>query len=376
VVEPGLADTGFHVFDGWRQVAQHTLHVSGSSFYAVPTKQFVWGARLDEMLAYRRRVVVSGVVSWEVYYVLHGGQDTAARLVDAGGVVRERYEYDPYGMVKVYSGAGSYLGGTSPLGLAFLWKAVRLDAETGLLYMRNRYYSTGLGRFLTRDPIGVWGDGAQMGNELAYGLSSPLSFGDPLGLQAQPGRDLQRFDPEEARFGEAPNERFDALLDQAQFLTWKVITSGKLEYCGYYIDFVVLRKRRWIRSAPAGLPPGRGAENVPDETDDPQLKEGSVLVFNKEINGMVVDLPQVGKYMNVQSFTSLMIHELVHVRQDIDVNVTESVNAAEYEAHTVQLRFLEDLMELGLAGSGSDALGYLRSYAAFIRREVLRYKCK
>jgi RHS repeat-associated protein len=187
VVEPGLADTGFHVFDGWRQVAQHTLHVSGSSFYAVPTKQFVWGARLDEMLAYRRRVVVSSVVSWEVYYVLHGGQDTAAKLVDAGGVVRERYEYDPYGMVKVYSGAGSYLGGTSPLGLAFLWKAVRLDAETGLLYMRNRYYSTGLGRFLTRDPIGVWGDYVNVGNAYSYCGCRPLTHGDAFGLQADVG---------------------------------------------------------------------------------------------------------------------------------------------------------------------------------------------
>jgi RHS repeat-associated protein len=137
------------------------------------------------MLAYRRRVVVSSVVSWEVYYVLHGGQDTAARLVDAGGVVREQYEDDPYGMVKVYSGAGSYLGGTSPLGLPFLWKAVRLDAETGLLYMRNRYYSTGLGRFLTRDPIGVWGDPLNCGNETSYVGNRGLVFGDPMGHQGE-----------------------------------------------------------------------------------------------------------------------------------------------------------------------------------------------
>jgi RHS repeat-associated protein len=212
VVEPGLADTGFHVFDGWRQVAQHTLHVSGSSFYAVPTKQFVWGARLDEMLAYRRRVVVSSVVSWEVYYVLHGGQDTAAKLVDAGGVVRERYEYDPYGMVKVYSGAGSYLGGTSPLGLAFLWKAVRLDAETGLLYMRNRYYSTGLGRFLTRDPIGVWGDELNYGNETAYAAASPLSLGDPFGLQGEPRGQFQ-FVPTIVGFGSVNGQAFVMFSD-------------------------------------------------------------------------------------------------------------------------------------------------------------------
>jgi RHS repeat-associated protein len=342
----------------------------------VPTKQFVWGARLDEMLAYRRRVVVSSVVSWEVYYVLHGGQDTAARLVDAGGVVRERYEYDPYGMVKVYSGTGSYLGGTSPLGLAFLWKAVRLDAETGLLYMRNRYYSTGLGRFLTRDPIGVWGDGAQKGNELAYGLSSPLSFGDPLGLQAQPGPNLRRFDPAEAGFGGAPNPRFDALLDHVQILIWSVIASGYYEYCGFYMDFVEIRRLRWIRSAPRELPLERGAENLPDETDDPQLKEGSARVFNKELNGIVVDLRHVQREMIFETFASLMIHELVHVRQDIEIDVKESVDAAEHQAHSIQHRFLEDLMQLGLVASDENALGRVRIYASFIRGEVERYRCK
>ncbi|MBL8726194.1 MAG: RHS repeat-associated core domain-containing protein, partial [Planctomycetes bacterium] len=72
---------------------------------------------------------------------------------------------------------------TSSVGLPFLWKAVRLDAETGLLYMRNRYYSTGLGRFLTRDPLGVWGDVWNLGCEYGYVGCGPLTREDPLGLQ-------------------------------------------------------------------------------------------------------------------------------------------------------------------------------------------------
>jgi RHS repeat-associated protein len=55
---------------------------------------------------------------------------------------------------------------------------------TGLLQMRNRYYSVELGRFLTRDPLGVWGDGMNLGNEVGYAGNRPLVVGDPLGLQA------------------------------------------------------------------------------------------------------------------------------------------------------------------------------------------------
>jgi RHS repeat-associated protein len=75
----------------------------------------------------------------------------------------------------------------SRYGLPFLWKAVRLDEVTGLLQMRNRYYSVETGRFLSGDPIGVWGDGLNCGNETAYCGNEPLANGDPFGLQANKG---------------------------------------------------------------------------------------------------------------------------------------------------------------------------------------------
>lgn len=40
------------------------------------------------------------------------------------------------------------------------------------------------------DPIGVWGDPWNFGNELEYSRSSPLTFGDPMGLQGQPASGL------------------------------------------------------------------------------------------------------------------------------------------------------------------------------------------
>ncbi|MFN7591318.1 MAG: RHS repeat-associated core domain-containing protein, partial [Planctomycetota bacterium] len=133
--------------------------------------------------------------SWEDYHILHGGQDTAAKLVNQSGQVVEQYEYDPFGKATVYTAAGALVdvgpAGTSPedgtrsaYGLTHLYKAMRLDPETGNCYVRNRFYDPRTGRFMSRDPIGVWGDAGNMGNEYAYAWNRPLVVGDPLGLQS------------------------------------------------------------------------------------------------------------------------------------------------------------------------------------------------
>jgi RHS repeat-associated protein len=178
----------YYAWDGWRNVveAEHVYDgTSPATWQAAPVKQFVWGAELDELVSYRRKVPTATVPAWETYYLLHGGQETAAKLVDANGEVVEQYEYDPYGRATVFSKvAGQWTsGGVSRYGLPFLWKAVRLDEVTGLLQMRNRYYSVETGRFLSGDPIGVWGDLGNLGNEYGYAWGRPLVVGDALGLQ-------------------------------------------------------------------------------------------------------------------------------------------------------------------------------------------------
>ena len=66
----------------------------------------------------------------------------------------------------------------STLGNAYGFHGRPVDPETGLIYMRNRYYDPELGRFLTADPLG-YVDGPSM-----YGFAGndPLNKTDPLGL--------------------------------------------------------------------------------------------------------------------------------------------------------------------------------------------------
>lgn len=257
LVDPAFAENQIHTWDGWRQTAQHSL----VGDIVTPTKQFVWGSRLDELVAYRR---FSGS-TWETYYLLHGGQDTAAKLVDSTGSVVEQYEYDPYGRVTVYNGAGAVVdlgpvgaspedGTASAKGLPFLWKGIRFDDVAGLLYMRNRYYSASLGRFLTRDPLGVWGDPLNLGSESAYACNNPLVVGDPLGLQGDRAR------------GPGPGaEQLDALHDRGPDIEFSTETPGGDRIDVFIEDVRVLKapdhqgephKRGEGRTIQRILPPG------------------------------------------------------------------------------------------------------------------------
>lgn len=180
----GLIETQFHTWDGWQQVAQYSFGAitigGGVVGVAYPNKQFVWGSQLDELIGYRR---LNGSGVWENYYLMHSGQDTAAKLVDSGGNVVEQYEYDPYGRVNVFTGLSPTPSDRSAYGLPFLWKGIRQDVETGLFYMRNRYYSALSGRFLTPDPLGTWADAINNGNEYCYVGEHVLVLGDAMGLQ-------------------------------------------------------------------------------------------------------------------------------------------------------------------------------------------------
>ena len=89
-------------------------------------------------------------------------------LTDSAGVVRGTFSYDAYG--NSVGSTGSY---STPLAYAGQYR----DAESGLLYLRARYYDPVTVQFLTRDPLV-----ALTLSPFAYVEGNPLNATDQSGL--------------------------------------------------------------------------------------------------------------------------------------------------------------------------------------------------
>ncbi|MFO8008174.1 MAG: RHS repeat-associated core domain-containing protein [Candidatus Brocadiia bacterium] len=94
----------------------------------------------------------------------------------------ERYRYDAYGTATVLDADGSAdSDGHSDVENPYAFTARRLDAETDLMYYRNRQYSVTLGRFISRDPEGY----ADSRNLYQYARGAPTGCTDALGLKVE-----------------------------------------------------------------------------------------------------------------------------------------------------------------------------------------------
>src|SRR5271170_6280916 len=112
-------------------------------------------------------------------------------LTDLSGNVAGTYTYDPYG--------NTTIPGEDPAQFQYLGRENDNDDAmanpNGIYYLRNRYYSPGLGRFLSRDPSGIAGGV----NLYAYASDDPTDFADPSGL----GQGLDGAEPDASVYGYA-----------------------------------------------------------------------------------------------------------------------------------------------------------------------------
>ncbi len=98
------------------------------------------------------------------------------QLTDANADVTLQRSYTPYGEILRASGTGKTNYGFT--GESF-------DPQTGLAYLRARYYSAGQGRFISKD---TWAGDANLPlsyNRWAYGYDNPVRFVDPSGYKAK-----------------------------------------------------------------------------------------------------------------------------------------------------------------------------------------------
>ena len=180
------ASTYLHVYDGWREIQE--LKVDPSTGAKLPWKEFVWGSRLDELVAYRRNDASFGqLAQWTTYHTTQCGHECVLAVLDSNSVLVERGVYDPYGGLSVYGPNEAPLGGEFTSGLPMAWNGLRREAEAPLVYMRHRHYSANLGRFLALDPMGSWFDFLNLGSGYVFGANAPLLYADRFGLQTSAG---------------------------------------------------------------------------------------------------------------------------------------------------------------------------------------------
>jgi RHS repeat-associated protein len=164
----GSTTRHYYYSDRW-QILEERVNTSTSA-----DRQFVWGLRYIDDLVLRERG------SERLYVIQDYFQPTA--VMNASGTVLERYGYTAFGTSRVMD--ASFVTQTSS---SYEWEtrygAYRWDVETGLCQVRYRYLHPGLGRWVSRDPIGYYGKDF---NLFRYVRNAPIRAVDPLGLDEWP----------------------------------------------------------------------------------------------------------------------------------------------------------------------------------------------
>ncbi len=142
------------------------------------TRSLVRGTDMDSILA-------AGTPSGVQFYI-QDDAGTVLALIGEDGEVIEGVEYSDYGVPHVYDGDGTSLGASSSAGNRYLLGGRPYDDLVGLYDIRNRALDPAVGRFVQRDPLGVWGDETSLGNGCSYVGNQPTTATDPLGLFKTP----------------------------------------------------------------------------------------------------------------------------------------------------------------------------------------------
>jgi len=130
------------------------------------TRYSYGGVEIDNWLA--KESSPDGVAFTATYYV-KDRLGSVTQETNGSGQVTTTRAYDPWGRLDPANTVSNGLGFTGR----------EWDAETGLYYVRARYYDPGLGRFISEDPIGLLSEDT---NFYRYAGNNPARWSDPTGL--------------------------------------------------------------------------------------------------------------------------------------------------------------------------------------------------
>jgi uncharacterized delta-60 repeat protein/RHS repeat-associated protein len=115
------------------------------------------------------------------HYAQQDANYNVSSIADVFGNVIERYEQEPYGTFVVLDADWTLDADGSDFDWRRVHQGLEYDALSGLYYVRHRWLSGVLGRWMSQDPLG-YVDGMSLYQAM---LSSPHSFIDPTGLAAR-----------------------------------------------------------------------------------------------------------------------------------------------------------------------------------------------
>ena len=171
----------FYYSDGWQNLEERvddeapgsSSSSSSSTSSGTPAqRQFVWGLRYIDDLVLRDRASLD-----ERIYALQDDNWNVVSAVDDTGTVQQRYAYQAYGQ-PIFLTATFTSGSPTALEWETLFAGYRFDADVALYCVRHRYLHSPLGRWVSRDPIGLTVDT----NLYLHVGDDPANATDPNGL--------------------------------------------------------------------------------------------------------------------------------------------------------------------------------------------------
>jgi RHS repeat-associated protein len=144
------------------------------------------GQGIDNLLAvtvYTYTITQSGnnaITQFPVtYYAVKDHLGSVQALVNVSGSVVESYTYDAWGNTTIKNAGGAVIA-TSAYGNRYMFQGREYSTVTGLYNFRARWYAPTIGRWLSKDPIGLEGGF----NLYEFCVNNPVNFVDKTGRSA------------------------------------------------------------------------------------------------------------------------------------------------------------------------------------------------
>ena len=164
-----ITNNSSFLYDGWNLISE-LITDNGSLI----TNSYVWGLDLSGSLQGAGGIggLIAANIGTNSCLYTYDGNGNVSDLVDSqSGSIAAHYEFSPFGETVVATGP---LARANP----FRFSTKYTDDEIAMLYYGYRFYHPGVGRWLSRDPIGDkgWGD------VYRYVNNNPNNKFDSLGL--------------------------------------------------------------------------------------------------------------------------------------------------------------------------------------------------